>query len=494
MGDDIVIRIKTLLEKASDAELKKVEQDIQSKLKPKVTPVLDTTTYRQEIDKLVHQYKMKETTDRQFLDSMEKLRGKTEFTNLSFKKQEEIVRLLTQAERTYQRVVDQGTNINKARVAEAEKLANAMGNVREKSEQRVKNNNVKDLQKQTDAQNKALEDYHSEKEKKEQVARDLARKLTYEENQEKLKTTTATQDEIERVIRNSNENITEQQSRLDKVNHYNQEQMWSKLLNENKVYSRDNIKASVQGIEKENNLIREQIALYQKELAIKNQNLKTTYGTHYDSEGMSSILGRANSLDVNDFKTVNDLKKVTKQLDLETAKTTAGMRTLRRESTLALKEADGLFTTFGKDIFKLGIWAAAASAIYAPIRQLRSAIQYVIDLDNAMNQLQIVMNLTGEQAIELGRNYNTLAKEMSVTTTEIAKAAVEFARQGLSLEQMDDRLRNTIKYAKISGMEFQEAAEIITASVNSMGVETQRAIDIFSYMGKTFVAPLYSNV
>jgi hypothetical protein len=494
VSDDIVIRIKTLLEKASDAELKKVEQDIQSKLKPKVTPVLDTTTYRQEIDKLVHQYKMKETTDRQFLDSMEKLRGKTEFTNLSFKKQEEIVRLLTQAERTYQRVVDQGTNINKARVAEAEKLANAMGNVREKSEQRVKNNNVKDLQKQTDAQNKALEDYHSEKEKKEQVARDLARKLTYEENQEKLKTTTATQDEIERVIRNSNENITEQQSRLDKVNHYNQEQMWSKLLNENKVYSRDNIKASVQGIEKENNLIREQIALYQKELAIKNQNLKTTYGTHYDSEGMSSILGRANSLDVNDFKTVNDLKKVTKQLDLETAKTTAGMRTLRRESTLALKEADGLFTTFGKDIFKLGIWAAAASAIYAPIRQLRSAIQFVIDLDNAMNQLQIVMNLSNEQAIELGRNYNTLAKEMSVTTTEIAKAAVEFARQGLSLEQMDDRLRNTIKYAKISGMEFQEAAEIITASVNSMGVETQRAIDIFSYMGKTFVAPLYSNV
>ena len=93
------------------------------------------------------------------------------------------------------------------------------------------------------------------------------------------------------------------------------------------------------------------------------------------------------------------------------------------------------------------------------------------------------MNLNSEQAIELSKNYNTLAKEMSVTTTEIAKAAVEFARQGLSLEQMDDRLRNTIKYAKISGMEFQEAAEIITASVNSMGVETQRAIDIFSYMG-----------
>jgi len=132
---------------------------------------------------------------------------------------------------------------------------------------------------------------------------------------------------------------------------------------------------------------------------------------------------------------------------------------------------------------KIAIWGIGTTLIYDTLRIIKSGISYVVDLDNAMNQLRIVMNLSNEQAIELGQNYNALAKEMSVTTTEIAKAAVEFARQGLSLEQMDDRLRNTIKYAKISGMEFQEAAEIITASVNSMGVETQRAIDIFSYMG-----------
>ena len=132
---------------------------------------------------------------------------------------------------------------------------------------------------------------------------------------------------------------------------------------------------------------------------------------------------------------------------------------------------------------KIAIWGIGTTLIYDTLRIIKSGISYVVDLDNAMNQLQIVMNLSNEKAIELGQNYNALAKEMSVTTTEIANAAVEFARQGLSLEQMDDRLRNTIKYAKISGMEFQEAAEIITASVNSMGVETQRAIDIFSYMG-----------
>ena len=45
------------------------------------------------------------------------------------------------------------------------------------------------------------------------------------------------------------------------------------------------------------------------------------------------------------------------------------------------------------------------------VRVIRNGIQYVVELDNAMNQLQIVMNLNSEQAIELSKNYNTLAKK-----------------------------------------------------------------------------------
>jgi len=152
-----------------------------------------------------------------------------------------------------------------------------------------------------------------------------------------------------------------------------------------------------------------------------------------------------------------------------------------------VQDANKYTGLFGQSIFEAGkkfaSWLLIGNVIIGAMRIVRNGIQFVADLDNAMNQLRIVMNLSNEDAVQLGKSYNALAKEMSVTTTEIAKAAVEYARQGLSLEQMDDRLRNTIKYAKISGMEFQEAAEIITASVNSMGIETERAVDIFSYMG-----------
>ena len=52
-----------------------------------------------------------------------------------------------------------------------------------------------------------------------------------------------------------------------------------------------------------------------------------------------------------------------------------------------------------------------------------------------------------------------MAKEMKVASTEIATAAVEFWRQGLDEDKVNQRLKATIQYAKISAMEFDEAAE-----------------------------------
>jgi TP901 family phage tail tape measure protein len=83
----------------------------------------------------------------------------------------------------------------------------------------------------------------------------------------------------------------------------------------------------------------------------------------------------------------------------------------------------------------------------------------------------------------LAKDYNDLAKQMSVTTQEIANASVEFYRQGLSDQQVMERLQATTKYAKISNMDFNESAKILTATVNSMGIEIGKASDIFAYIG-----------
>ena len=72
---------------------------------------------------------------------------------------------------------------------------------------------------------------------------------------------------------------------------------------------------------------------------------------------------------------------------------------------------------------------------------------------------------------------------MNVASTEIATAAVEFWRQGLPEDEVNSRLKSTIQYAKISGLEFAEAAELITAATNTMEISAKRASDVFAYLG-----------
>lgn len=76
-----------------------------------------------------------------------------------------------------------------------------------------------------------------------------------------------------------------------------------------------------------------------------------------------------------------------------------------------------------------------------------------------------------------------MAKDMSVSSKEIAEGAVEFWRQGLDSGEVDKRMKSTIMYGKISGLEFAESAELITAAVNSMGIEASRVVDVWSYLG-----------
>lgn len=236
---------------------------------------------------------------------------------------------------------------------------------------------------------------------------------------------------------------------------------------------------------KQNALIRERIALYQQQLAIKNRDLKTTYGTSYDAKGMTSIVNSANSLNPDDFKTVDDLNKKTKQLDLAVAKSTSGMKELRKQATLAMKESDGIVTTFIKDLGKLAVWGAAASILYTPLRTLREGVVYVVELDNALNEIRIVTSMTQTEVNKLAVSYNALAKEMSVTTKEIAGTAADLYRQGLDDNQVEERMKGIIQYAKISSISLEDSNKIITATANATGESVGKIIDVFALLGDT---------
>lgn len=136
------------------------------------------------------------------------------------------------------------------------------------------------------------------------------------------------------------------------------------------------------------------------------------------------------------------------------------------------------------------------------LRQMfNEAIDYAGKYYDLLNEIRIVSGtalnpetgemeaaMSVEKAEEIGRAYRRMAKEMQVSSVEIATAAVEFWRQGLPEDEVESRLQSTIKYAKISGLEFQASAELITAATNAMEVSAERAADVFAYLGDASAA------
>jgi len=495
VSDDIVIRIRTLLDKASPADIDKVKSDIEQRVNPKIKIDVDT----KNLDKVSEKFEQAQGSvggitqkTKEWSDALHETVKQTEYFKAG---SDEIQKRVIETTINYKKQRDELAKIN------AETIKNAQ------------NKNFNEAKQHLTQLNKLRQEYHRLESKDTEQAKELTKQISYHQGQynniirrkidigektkiegietEKLNQLEKIREQTLRNIsniksKNIDKDVFQQQKQVDDFNKRNINSIDYQIRQreiEAKQFSKA-LQAKMQQEVQEKNITTE----IQKQSIAQQKMLNTIRGMR----GMSGAFIVGDNL-----KDLNDLENKIKGFNpadknfaqnmrnakLELDKINTSMGIYKKE----VQDANKFTGIFGQSIFEAGkkfaSWLFIGNVIMGVVRVIRNGIQYVVELDNAMNQLQIVMNLNSEQAIELSKNYNTLAKEMSVTTTEIAKAAVEFARQGLSLEQMDDRLRNTIKYAKISGMEFQEAAEIITASVNSMGVETQRVIDIFSYMG-----------
>ena len=120
-------------------------------------------------------------------------------------------------------------------------------------------------------------------------------------------------------------------------------------------------------------------------------------------------------------------------------------------------------------------------SLMAVIRTITSLINnmvdYVSEYSDKMNEIQMITMKTDAEVAQLADTYRSMAKDMSVSSLDMADAAIYFTRQGLGAAEIEKRLKNVTMYAKAANVEFENASEIITAVVNSMGLVEQEAED-----------------
>ena len=229
-----------------------------------------------------------------------------------------------------------------------------------------------------------------------------------------------------------------------------------------------------------NETIQKRIELYKQEADAKLSNLKSRYGDLLNNADIKKQIDAFRE-SLNNLNTSN----------FNAQKLNADFKTLEaavKNANAAVKATNRDVMTLG-DMFKVAwnkmlIWTGAGTLLFGTIRQIKAAVLYVSELGNALNEIRIVTNKTQEEVNQLGLSYNKLAKEMNVTTKEVASTAADLFRQGLDEGQVEERMRAVIQYAKISGISLEESNKIITATANATGESVRKIVDIFAYLGR----------
>lgn len=222
--------------------------------------------------------------------------------------------------------------------------------------------------------------------------------------------------------------------------------------------------------------IERQLSLFQRQKQIESDNLKRKLGSTVDNTSLRSTNSKVNNIDPSTFSSLKQLKDWQSEINL-------GFKEIGSQARASSSNVLGFGEALQTAMVRFPIWMAASTAFYQSLNYFVDGIQYVNDLNKSLTEIAIVTNQSQSQVAALGQEYNKVAQDMGVTTQNIAEASVEFYRQGLSQAEVMERVATATQYAKISSLEFNDASEILTATVNSMGVDIDRVSDVYSYLG-----------
>lgn len=129
----------------------------------------------------------------------------------------------------------------------------------------------------------------------------------------------------------------------------------------------------------------------------------------------------------------------------------------------------------GETIFNAAKWSVAYGAINNISNGIKSAWNYAISLDSALNDIRIVTGNSYEQMEKFAVSANRAAQALGTTTKNYTKGALIYYQQGLSEKDVLARTEVTAKAANVTGQTVQEVSEQLTAVWNGYKVAADEA-------------------
>lgn len=147
------------------------------------------------------------------------------------------------------------------------------------------------------------------------------------------------------------------------------------------------------------------------------------------------------------------------------------------------------FDTRAKDInalkMRITYFFGLNNAIQLARRAVRSAFNTIKELDKAMTETAVVTDFTVSDMWAQLPEYTKRAKELGISTLEAYQAATLYYQQGLKTNEVVAISNETLKMARIAGLEAAEATDRMTNALRGFNMElnetsAQRVDDVYS--------------
>lgn len=146
---------------------------------------------------------------------------------------------------------------------------------------------------------------------------------------------------------------------------------------------------------------------------------------------------------------------------------------MRREANLfeaSLQASNSRVLAFGASVLVLNSVASA----------MRDLAKSTIEVEKSLIDINRILNLSERSLTKFGNNLFKIAEETANSFNSVADAALEFSRQGLSLNDVLSRTSETLKLVRLTGLDAKKAVELLTATVNAFNnIEIGEAVNKF---------------
>jgi len=149
------------------------------------------------------------------------------------------------------------------------------------------------------------------------------------------------------------------------------------------------------------------------------------------------------------------------------------------EFTKSLDAANARVLAFGASV---GVVNAVTSAF-------KSLVNSTIEVEKAITAISVVGDQFTGKTKELGQGLFKIAKETGQSFSEVSKAALEFSRQGLLLEDTLSRTQDALVLTRLTGLDAAKSVDGLTAAFNAFskaGLSTTQIVNKLAAVDQAF--------